>query len=37
MGYMLLPTTKAQKMMLIIGKGGEGKSYKEYCYTGGSD
>lgn len=26
MGYMLLPTTKAQKMMLIIGKGGEGKS-----------
>ena len=26
MGYMLLPTTKAQKMMLIIGEGGEGKS-----------
>ena len=26
MGYMLLPTTKAQNMMLIIGKGGEGKS-----------
>lgn len=25
-GYMLLPVTKAQKMMLIIGKGGEGKS-----------
>lgn len=26
MGYSLLPTTKGQKMMLIIGKGGEGKS-----------
>ena len=26
MGYMLLPTNKAQRMMLIIGKGGEGKS-----------
>jgi len=26
MGYCLLPTTKAQKMLLIIGKGGEGKS-----------
>lgn len=26
MGYCLLPTTKAQKMLMIIGKGGEGKS-----------
>lgn len=26
MGYCLIPSTKAQKMMLIIGKGGEGKS-----------
>ena len=26
MGYMLLPSNKAQRMMLIIGKGGEGKS-----------
>jgi len=26
MGYCLLPTTKAQKMLLIVGKGGEGKS-----------
>lgn len=26
MGYCFLPTTKAQKMLLIIGKGGEGKS-----------
>ena len=25
MGYMLIPSTKAQKMMMIIGKGGEGK------------
>lgn len=25
-GYVLLPTTKAQKMMIIVGKGGEGKS-----------
>ena len=26
LGYCLLPSTKGQKMMLIIGKGGEGKS-----------
>ena len=26
MGYCLLPTTKAQKMLMIIGRGGEGKS-----------
>ena len=25
-GYCLLPTTKAQKMLFLIGKGGEGKS-----------
>lgn len=25
-GYCLIPTTKAQKMLLMIGKGGEGKS-----------
>lgn len=25
-GYLLLPVTKAQKMLLMIGKGGEGKS-----------
>lgn len=26
MGYCLIPETRAQKMMLLIGKGGEGKS-----------
>ncbi len=26
MGYVLLPTTKGQKMMIVICKGGEGKS-----------
>lgn len=26
LGYCLLPVTKAQKMMMLIGKGGEGKS-----------
>lgn len=26
MGYMLIPTTKAQAMLMIIGSGGEGKS-----------
>lgn len=26
MGYVLLPTNKAQKMMLVVGNGGEGKS-----------
>ena len=26
MGYCLIPTTKAQKMLMLIGKGGEGKS-----------
>lgn len=26
MGYCLIPSTKAQKMLMIIGKGGEGKS-----------
>lgn len=26
MGYCLVPTNKAQKMLLILGKGGEGKS-----------
>ncbi len=26
MGYLLIPTNKAQKMLLILGKGGEGKS-----------
>lgn len=26
MGYMMTPSTRAQKMMMIIGKGGEGKS-----------
>lgn len=25
-GYLLLPVTKAQKMLLMVGKGGEGKS-----------
>lgn len=25
-GYCLIPTTKAQKMLILIGKGGEGKS-----------
>ena len=25
-GYCLIPTTKAQKMLLVVGKGGEGKS-----------
>ena len=25
MGYMLIPTTKAQAMLMIIGSGGEGK------------
>ena len=25
MGYVLLPTTKGQKMMIVIGRGGEGK------------
>ena len=26
MGYCLIPTTKAQKMLMLVGKGGEGKS-----------
>lgn len=26
LGYCLLPTTKGQKMLMLIGKGGEGKS-----------
>lgn len=26
LGYCLIPTTKAQKMLMIVGKGGEGKS-----------
>lgn len=26
LGYLLIPTTKAQKMLCIIGRGGEGKS-----------
>ena len=26
MGYCLLPTNRAQKMLIILGKGGEGKS-----------
>ena len=26
LGYLLIPSTKAQKMMMIIGQGGEGKS-----------
>lgn len=26
LGYLLLPTTKAQKMLCLIGRGGEGKS-----------
>ncbi|MEE3403298.1 MAG: DUF5906 domain-containing protein, partial [Acutalibacteraceae bacterium] len=26
MGYCMIPTTKAQKMLMLIGKGGEGKS-----------
>ena len=26
LGYCLIPTTKAQKMLMLIGKGGEGKS-----------
>ena len=26
LGYCLLPTTKGQKMIMLIGKGGEGKS-----------
>ena len=27
MGYCLIPSNRGQKMMLVIGKGGEGKSY----------
>ena len=26
LGYCLIPTTKAQKMMILVGRGGEGKS-----------
>lgn len=26
MGYLLIPSTRAQKMLILIGKGGEGKS-----------
>lgn len=26
MGYCLIPSTKAQKMLMLVGKGGEGKS-----------
>ena len=26
LGYCLLPTTKGQKMLMLIGKGGEGKA-----------
>jgi len=26
LGYCLLPTPKGQKMLMLIGKGGEGKS-----------
>ena len=26
MGYCMIPTTKAQKMLMLVGKGGEGKS-----------
>ena len=26
MGYTLLPSNKAQKLMMLLGKGGEGKS-----------
>lgn len=26
MGYCLIPTTKAQRMLILVGKGGEGKS-----------
>ena len=26
MGYLLIPSTKGQKMMMVLGKGGEGKS-----------
>lgn len=26
MGYMLIPSTRAQRMMMLIGRGGEGKS-----------
>ena len=26
MGYCLIPTTKAQKMLMLVGRGGEGKS-----------
>lgn len=26
MGYCLIPSNKAQKLLLILGKGGEGKS-----------
>lgn len=26
MGYCLLPTTKGQKLLMLIGRGGEGKS-----------
>ena len=31
LGYCLLPTTKGQKMLMLIGKGGEGKSRIGYC------
>ena len=27
LGYCMIPCTKAQKMMIILGKGGEGKSF----------
>ena len=26
LGYCLIPSTKGQKMLMLIGKGGEGKS-----------
>ena len=34
MGYVLLPTTKGQKMMIVIGKGGQNlKSFFIYTYA----
>ena len=35
LGYCLLPTTKGQKMLMLIGKGGEGKSRIGLVVQGG--
>ena len=33
MGYLLIPSTRAQKMLMISGNGGEGKSVSERCFS----